>query len=192
MKLLFALALSALLLYGCAQRTIPSACQGVAQERLANCVYVNSVLEQNPYYCYSLQDLVQRKTCMHDATEPSMKKALERASAEERDSIFGPAKPVVQSPPVNATPPQEPEQLPVQPAGPCDVKVGKDKDSCIKASAVAALDISACTGVFDPSVHQSCISDIARKTKNISSCALLLTTDDVNLCKLYARGDESK
>ena len=57
---LLAFALS-LLLFGCTQAGIPSSCANVSVDTLSNCVYVSSVLEQNPYDCYSLQNTTQRE-----------------------------------------------------------------------------------------------------------------------------------
>jgi len=194
MKLLVALILSALvLLSGCAQRTIPNACQSTPQEKLANCVYVNAVLEQNPYYCYSLTNMEQRRTCLHDAAEPAMKTALERASPPERETIFY-APPSDEQPyyvaPVSQSP-QQPEKTAVVPAQ-CDSYSGTAKDDCLFAAAIAQLDMPACSAISDSALRKSCISDVARKTKDIASCDTLASPDDANLCKLYARGDEFK
>ena len=179
-----------ILLSGCASRTIPSACQAAKQGMLANCVYVNSVLEQNPYYCYSIADLEQRKTCLRDASEPSMKSAIERAPQAEKDSIFAPP----QLPPsyveVPPAPPQE-KPAPIKP-GECNSKTGAEKDACLKAAAISNLDMAACRWISDAAVRKACISDVARKTKDISSCSLLNSTDDINLCKVYAKGEDAK
>ncbi len=171
-----------MLLSGCAQRTIPYACQSVPQDRLANCIYVNSVLEQNPYYCYSIPNTGQRKTCLHDATEPSMKAAVERASQEEKNAVFANQQAPVQQPPAPAQP-----QPPAQ-AGACNALSGDELNTCLKAAAVSSLDISTCGRIADTTVRQSCINSVAVRTKNIASCGTLSLPDDVNLCKLYAKG----
>lgn len=194
MKLLIAIILSALILLpGCAQRTIPYACQSVSQEKMANCVYTFSVLEQNPYYCYSLTNMDQRRTCLHDSAEPAMKTALERASPADRSAIFAPAA-------NEGTQPAQKEEIPTYPQPPpmatvpaqCDSYSGSAKDSCLSSAAITQLDMAACGAITDSEFRKSCISDVARKTKDISSCDTLASPDDANLCRLYARGDEFK
>ena len=177
------------LLSGCAQRTMPYACQTAQPNRLANCIYVNSVLEQNPYYCYSIPDIDQRKTCLHDATEPSMKVAVERASQEEKNAVFANQPAPVQQPPVQQ-PPAQP-QPPAQ-ALACSTLSGDELNTCLKAAAISSLDISTCGRIADTTVRQSCISGVAVRTKDIASCDTLSLLNDVNLCKLYAKGEETK
>ncbi|MCX6770142.1 MAG: hypothetical protein NT051_05730, partial [Candidatus Micrarchaeota archaeon] len=77
-----------LLLSGCVQGDTPKACSGVAQEKLANCVYVQSVLEQNPFFCYGISNIGVRKTCIGDSSNPAMKKKLTGMSQEERDLLL--------------------------------------------------------------------------------------------------------
>ncbi len=176
-----------LLLCGCASRAVPNACQSVSQGALANCVYVNSVLEQNPYYCYSIENLEQRKTCMQDASSPTMRTALQRASPEEQKSIFISAQPPPQD--YSQSPPSRPPAAPQQG---CGAKAGAERDACFKAEAISTLKISTCDQIPTASARQSCISDVARKTKDIESCSALKSSEDANLCKFYAKGEEAK
>jgi hypothetical protein len=131
--------------------------------------------------------MVQRKTCLQDAAEPAMKAALQRSSPGEKDSIFAPQAP---------SEPVYPQGAPSAPASPekqgCEAKSGAERDACLKSEAISALDISKCGRISGASLRKECISDVARKTKDIGSCAVFNTTDDVNFCKLYAKGEEAK
>ncbi|MEM2138046.1 MAG: hypothetical protein QW568_03075 [Candidatus Anstonellaceae archaeon] len=176
------IALASLLLFGCIGDSRPSACAGVPASKLANCVYINAVSEQNPFYCYSIPDSAQRATCLKDAADPSMKKALERSLPEQRNSIFGqPEAPEEQ-------PPAPPAKPPAKPSVPCDYANLTQRDSCIKDMAANKSAISNCEQIQTQTIREHCISEIAQKTKNPSSCNALAVESNRNLCNLYSQG----
>ncbi len=175
-----------IVLFGCLQPSLPESCAGVAKSKLANCVYVGAVSEQNPFYCYSLSDIEQRKTCLQDAADPAMKKALQRALPSQRDAIFE-----TEDNELPPTPPNvQPKPVPMLPSGSCDSADASEKDSCLVSAAISQSDMSLCGMVFDLKARQMCISDLARKTKNISACDVLEDENDQLLCRGYAKGGE--
>ncbi|VVC01178.1 Uncharacterised protein [uncultured archaeon] len=181
--------LALLLAFGCAQQPVSStACSGVVQDRLVNCIYVNAVSEQNPYYCYEISSAMAdaRKTCLADASDYAKKKALERMTPAERDMLLVP----------NATSPapsaavQAPTETPAaaveeQPGAAITANM---TDNETYTAAVAGLSIKSCEPITDTTLHNSCISQIAQKTKNIASCATLALVADQDLCNAYAQG----
>jgi len=176
------IALASLLLFGCIGDSRPSACSNVAPSKLANCIYINAVSEQNPFYCYSISDSAQRATCLKDAADPSMKKALERSLPEQRESIFN-----EQQEPEEA-PPAPPSKPPAKPSVPCDYANLTQKDSCIKDMATNKSAISNCEQIQAQTIREHCISEIAQKTKSPSSCSALTVETNRNLCNLYSQG----
>lgn len=189
MRQLAALALLGMLfLSGCVQESPPQSCASVPQEKFANCVYTAAVLEQNPLYCYSLPDLEKRATCMKHATDPAMRKVLQKAEPAEREAIF--AVPAANETPAPA--PQQPADNPAALARACDSFSGQEKDTCLKSAAVDSLFITVCDYVADPSTKVSCIAEVARRTKDLDSCKTLAEEESRNLCRLYAMGEESK
>ena len=183
-----ALALLALaFLSGCAQLAIPSACQPVPAAKMANCIYVNSVAEQNPYYCYSLLNLTQRKTCLQDSTDTTMRDALQRASQEQRDAIFAQPPPSQQQQPAPPAPAVQPPAM--APANGCNSTNSSQANSCLRALAISQLNLSACDLVSDSVLRNSCISNIAIRVKNVTACAALNGTGETSLCSYYAKGE---
>ena len=184
-----ALAILALVfLSGCAQTAIPSACQSVPAAKMANCVYINSVQEQNPYYCYSLLNLTERKTCLQDSTDTAMRDALQRAPQEQRDTIFVPQQAQPQ-PPVQNAPSVVPPSAPPVPSGGCNFANSSQEDKCLRALALSQLNVAACDSIADSVQRSGCISDVARLAKNVAACASLNGTEEKSICSYYAKGD---
>lgn len=186
--------LALVFIFGCIQQSIlTTACAGVSQDRLANCIYVNAVEDQNPYYCYEMPanrpDV--RKACITDASDDSMKTALDNMVQSQRDQLFmentsANANPAMPSMPPEATNSTAPENI-------SNTTVALNitanmTDNETYAAAVASLQITACQNIADPSLHNSCISEVAQKTKNISACAALTLPADQDLCNAYSRG----
>jgi len=184
MFLIVALALLAsFFLFGCAQASFPEVCRSVSASKMANCIYVNAVLEQNPFHCYSIEDLNQRGTCMKHATDPAMRKAVQNAQAQDLDAIF-------------AEPKAEPAQAPAASANitepgnaPCTSMTGLAKDNCFKTEAINSKSIVSCEKVADGSLRSACIAEVAKKTKDIESCKTLTDEESRSLCRLYAKGE---
>jgi hypothetical protein len=186
------LALSFAFLSGCSQTSFPQQCQNVAPSLLPNCVYVNAVMDQNPFYCYSLEDHYQRQTCLKDAADPAMRSALQRALPSERDSIFAPQQPEQPARAPQATPEQQHEVTPA-PSAPspmdiCNTLSGTDRDECLRSLALDSNNVTICGAVNASSVRENCIAQVARATKDPSACGSLNQTN-ADLCNLYSKGE---
>jgi len=152
---------------------------------MANCIYINAVLEQNPFHCYSIEDLNQRGICMKHAADPAMRKAVQNARAQDLYLIFAQPSPEPHTPP---SPPQPPANK-TEPEEGCLSKIGNEKDSCFKAEAVASKSIISCEKIADASLRSACIAEVAKSTKDLESCKTLAEEENRNLCRLYAKGE---
>ena len=164
---------------GCAQTSIPAACAGLPENRLSNCIYIQAVSEQNPFYCYSISDTSQRATCMRHASDPAMKKTLQNSKASDVGGIFA----------KQEEPPAPPVETIPEPQVGCESKSGKQKDECFRTEATSKSDIHICEKVSDKAILEACISQIARKTKDLESCKALFAAANRDLCRLYAKGE---
>ncbi|MFA4983030.1 MAG: hypothetical protein WC588_02315 [Candidatus Micrarchaeia archaeon] len=183
-------ALSILLFaFGCAQSSLPQACSALPAEKMPNCAYVSAVLEQNPFYCYSLPDPEQRATCIRDSSGPVMKSELERSSQSQRDSIFAPSE--AQVPPAATQPPatQDQTQPPAADETVCMEKQGGERDSCLSAYAIGSKAISHCAQIVSQPLRESCITQIAKSTRDMESCEQLEVQADYEICRSYSQGE---
>jgi len=192
--IVFAFLLSLSLMHGCAGGQMPPACAEKSGASLANCVYVNAVLGQNPFFCYSIQDVGMRTTCLKDATDSAMKKRLENLKPSARDAIFMPE-----------SEPTQPGNLPAGKPGTGGAASGgtgatapggggsqaeeQSIDQSIYNAAVEANDLQLCLQIATDKTLKSCVSQIARKTKNPELCKTLKDNDLLELCNLYSLGD---
>ena len=179
--LIFALALLGVLFAGCVQSSAPQACAGASQGTVAACTYEQAVLEQNPFYCYSLSDMAARQTCMRDATDPVVKKQLENSKSRGAQIAQQPAT-VVEAPAAPSTPP-------AQPNASCDAMNGTARDECIRAQSVADADLLGCVRISGQSAKMACVSQIAQSTRDLASCANLQDSALRDLCRTYAKGE---
>jgi hypothetical protein len=186
---LLAFSLALALLFGCTQVSVPQACNGVPQEKLSSCIYVNAVLEQNSYACYSIPLGDNRVKCLKDASDSAMKKRLEGMSAQERENVLSP-KP--SPPPAIAQPEAPPVIAPVQPlenqTNLTLLPGVSDSDRLSFLQAVETSDMAPCTIITDPSIRASCITQVALKVKNPQVCMILTQKPDFDLCNMYAKG----
>jgi hypothetical protein len=115
-----------------------------------------------------------------------MKKKLQSALPSQRDAIFGETGAAAK----NETPPAPPREEATTPAAGagCNSKAGSEKDDCIKSEAISSKDLLLCESIIGKSVREACISEIAQKTKNVSSCGVLVSQNDSNLCMAYSSG----
>jgi len=177
-----------LMFSGCTQSSLLQACQGIPSEKLPNCVYVNAVLSQDPFPCYSLSDVSQRTTCIKDATDPAMKSELERSSQAQRDLIFAPKEPT----PVQGIARQPPSQNPVQQQPDaetgCMAKEGGERDVCFSTFAIENRIIAHCAQIINQPLRESCIAQVARATRDIASCETLPVQEDYEICRAYSQG----
>ena len=183
-----------LLLFGCTQGGIPSACANSPVEKLANCVYVSAVLEQNPYDCYSLKENSQREKCLRDASDSAVKKLLEQMTPAERAKVFAAITSAVDASGMNITVPIPPASAPTNPAPPRAIinpPTGvSEADSQAYAQAITANDMAPCTAIIDASTRASCITQVALRVKNPAMCSQFTQKSDIDLCNLYAKGGE--
>jgi len=183
--LLFALAL---LLFGCTQQGIPASCANSTLDRLPNCVYVAAVMEQNPYDCYSLQNMSQREKCLRDASDSAMKKLLEQMTPDDRAKVFAAISGAsgayipLPSPPANG---QQNNPSPIISNPPANVS---DADAQAYAQAVSANDMAPCATIGDPSTRSSCIAQVAIQVKNPAMCSQFTGQSDIDLCNMYSQG----
>jgi hypothetical protein len=186
--LAFSLALA--LLFGCTQVSVPQACSGVPQEKLESCIYVNAVLEQNSYTCYSITPGSNRVKCLKDASDSAMKKRLDGMSPLERENALSPKAAVpVEIPDV--PPAQPPVIVPSPPQGNAtNITVSgiSEEDRLSFLQAVETSDMAPCVSIVDSSTRASCITQVALKVKNPQICLILIQKPDLDLCNLYAQG----
>jgi len=181
-----------LVLFGCTQGGIPSACAGSSVEKLPNCVYVAAVLEQNPFNCYSLSNISQKEQCLRDASDSSIKKLLEAMSPAERAKIFS-----VISGEVNTSRVDVPPLPPVNESADPNLELVNinltdgvsEADSKAYAHAVAINNITACAPITHASTRSSCIAQVALRVKNPSMCSQFTLASDIDLCNFYAKGN---
>ena len=178
---IFAAAFSFALLLGCVQTSVPKSCAALASADAANCVYTQAVLEQNPFYCYSITDMALRSNCMRHATDPVEKKRLENS---QRQGIAAQQPPVAPAPAV-----EPPPSIPAGPAAQCDGQNGTSRDECFKADAISSSDLLACLKVESASLKQSCVSQVALSTKDVESCVNLGDKALRDVCRTYAKGE---
>ena len=180
-----------LLLFGCTSGGIPSACANSSIEKLPNCIYVSSVLEQNPYSCYSLQNNSQREKCLRDASDSAVKKLLEQMTPSEREKVFSAisgaagASGVIIPPAPPANEPANANPNPVIINPPTGVS---EADTQAYEQAVAANDLAPCTKINDASTRASCITQVALRVKNPAMCVQFTLQSDIDLCNMYAKG----
>jgi hypothetical protein len=182
------LALSiAVLLSGCTQGGSPSVCSSGKPAMFANCVYINAVMEQNPFYCYSLEDKYQRGVCIQDASDAAKKTLLERADPATRDAIFAEKSATQPAPPMqeNATPTEQPPV--VVPQEGCGSLQDAAKDNCYRALAVEKSNISTCEQVLSPVVRENCIAQEAQAVKKPEICPSLTNQSSIDLCNFYSK-----
>ena len=190
--IMFALALA---LAGCTQGGIPPACANATSGSLANCVYLSSVLEQNPYGCYSIQVMSEREKCLNDASDSAAQKLLARMSPEERAQIFAQASGAAGAsgaiPNGSAALPAGVNATPTYgQAVPGQSGQISESDSRAYAQAVSNTDMAPCVSISDASTRASCITQVALRVKNPSVCGNLTLQADIDICNLYAKGGE--
>ncbi len=174
-------ALAAIFLFGCISSSVPSDCASVPSARLANCIYNYAVGAQDPFACYSIQNAEQRQTCLSDAANPAMQKALTRALQSQRETIF-----IEQQ---NNTQPA-PAIAPQPPATECGSQNGTGKDVCIRNLSFNSSNVLLCQGIFNSSIRRGCIIDVARTTKNLPACDSLPNQTEQEICRAFAKGGE--
>ena len=180
-----------LLLFGCTQGGIPTACANSSVDKLANCVYVSAVIDQNPYNCYTLQNISQREKCLRDASDSAMKKLLEQMTPAEREKVFAAISGVADASGVNILPisPVNEPTLPNATPEIINPQTGiSEADTQAYEQAVAANDLAPCTKINDASTRASCITQVALRVKNPAMCRQFTQKTDIDLCNMYAKG----
>jgi len=183
-----------LLLFGCTQGGAPQACAGSPSEKLANCVYVSAVLDQNPYSCYSLKDIVQREKCLRDASDSKIQKLVSEMTPADRAKIFSTSPDAPTAPSV----PQAPSNVPAaneSPAPEIEQPIAPtngvpEADAQAYAQAVATSDMVPCTTITHAPTRASCITQVAIRVKNPAMCSMFTLKADIDLCNLYAKAGE--
>ncbi len=176
----FAFALLCALLFGCVQSSLPQACAGAAPDKMGYCIYVQATLEQNPFYCYSLQDTAARSNCIRSATDDVARKQLENSirqgqPASTQQNVSVPvAPPVVPQPAANAS---------------CDSLSGADRDKCMLGESVHYADLLGCVKISDQAIRIACVSQVAQGTRDLSSCVNLENSTLRDICRTYAKGE---
>lgn len=177
--LIFAFALLGIIFAGCVQTSAPQACAGFEQDKMADCIYEQAVLAQNPFYCYSIADIPARQTCMRSASDPIVKKQLENSKRRGVQVTQQGASVVV---------PQQPQQ-PEPVVSSCDSMNGTKKDECIRAQSVKDADLLGCIKISDQAIRMACVSQVAQSTRDVDSCVNLIDKELRDLCRLYAKGE---
>lgn len=162
---------------------------------MANCIYVNSVLAQDQYTCYSLSNTTQREKCLRDSSDDSIRQLLESMPPAERDKIFTAVAEAVNN--YLPTQPSAPSQQP-SPGSSNVLSVpntssqngASEIDKQLYAQAINSNDMVPCVSIADSSTRKSCITQVALKVKNPASCGLFTEKDDIDICNLYAKAGE--
>jgi hypothetical protein len=183
---------------GCAQLGAPPQCLNASSGTLANCIYVNSVLEQSPYWCYSLSDMPRREKCLRDSTSSAMQKELERMPLGERSAIFAigdAAVPAIQQALLPPQPSQPPPTVPTPVPPAANTQEGmpagiSGEDAQAFGKAVQENDMAPCVSISDKATRASCITQVALRVKKPSVCEVLAAQEDVDICNLYAKAGE--
>jgi len=182
----------ALLLFGCTQAGVPPACANSTVDKLPNCVYVAAVLEQNPYDCYSLQNMSQREKCLRDASDSAVQKLLAQMTPEERAKAFAAISGAADASGINIPIPSPPSNAPANPNTGSTITNppagAPDADSQSYEQAISTNDMAPCTEISSASMRSSCITQVALQVKNPAICAQLTAQSDSDLCKMYAQG----
>lgn len=181
------------LLSGCTMGGVPQKCSGLPQDRLASCIYIQAVLDQDPFYCYRLDSIDDRKVCIRDSSDSLAKKRLEAMTDAEREGALRGIKPAPEAaPPYQPAEPEQPTTevgaIVVPPTEPQEVSV-QELDAELYSTAVQANDVQLCEQIYDPEVLKSCISQVARQKKNLSICETLSTQDYIEICRMYSQGE---
>lgn len=178
-------------LSGCTMGGIPQQCSGVPQDSLASCIYIQSVLDQNSFYCYSIGSIENRKACIRDSSDPLAKKRLEAMSEAERQGALEGKKPPEEPQPTQPQPEPQPQEVNVTiipPTEPGEVSVA-ELDQELYGAAVQANDLQLCEQIYDPEVLKSCISQVARQKKDILGCDTLSQEEYRLICRMYSQGE---
>jgi len=180
-----------LVLFGCIQGGIPAACANSSVEKLSNCIYIASVLEQNPFDCYSIKDNTQREKCLRDASDSAIKKLLEQMTPEERTKIFLAISGATNTSGIDIILPPTNESITPDPGSAIiNSSTGvSEADSQAYVQAVAANDMVLCATITHTSTRASCITQVALRVKNPAVCSQFTLTSDFDLCNFYAKGD---
>ena len=181
-----------LLLLGCTQGGIPAACANSSLDKLANCIYTASVLEQNPYSCYSLKESLQREKCLRDASDSAAKKLLEQMTPAERAKVFEAISGAVNASGLSIpiAPPSSSPENPNSSAASNPPGGVSEADSQAYAVAVESSDMAPCATISDASTRASCITQVAIRVKNPAMCSQFTQKTDLDLCNFYAKGGE--
>jgi len=190
------LSLSVLIaLFGCTQQGIPPACANASAGTLSNCIYLSSVLQQNPYGCYSIASLPQREKCLRDASDSTVQKLVEQMSPADRAKIFAAIPEAADAPGASIPyPPLPPASEPAAPGALAEIisppSGVSEEDSQSYVQAIEANDMAPCTTIVDASTRASCITQVALRVKNPAMCAQFTQKSDIDLCSLYAKAGE--
>lgn len=180
MLLLSLSALLALFSAGCVQTSAPPQCaDNASQPEAEQCTYKAAVMEQNPFYCYSISDPELRSDCMKHASDPAMKKRLERLTPQ-------PAQPQQPQRPADEPPPSPPQD---GNESACSNLTGIPRDECLLEAASSQDDLAGCMLVSDVSARQVCISRVAQSTKDLAACDTISDASDAEVCRAYASGN---
>jgi hypothetical protein len=166
-------------LLGCVQTSIPPSCKNVGEGKLQSCIYEQAVLEQNPFYCYSISDTSARAACLKAAVDPVEKKKLQ---LNKQESWQGQGTIIPQQKK------EEKKSEPARPPEPCEGLSGIDKDKCILGLAVEEKSLVECLKISDNSTKRSCISQVAYISKEPSLCENIPDKDLHDLCRAYSSG----
>ncbi len=145
------------------------------------CISTQATLEQNPFYCYSLQDIAARTNCMHAATDEVARTQLENSirqggqPAQTQQNVSVPvAPPIVPQPAAN---------------GSCNSLSGADRDKCMLSESVHYADLLGCVKISDPAIRIACVSQVAQGTRDLASCVNLENGTLRDICRTYAKGE---
>jgi len=148
-------------------------------------------MAQDPYYCYSIPSafVEERKICIKDSSDSNAKKILERMSLGEREKLLTQNDSQLQAPELPFVPPTLPSNASnASPTIEIPIEANVSfTDNSTYTEAVQKGEINQCEEIVDKTVHDSCIAQIATKTRNVDICNLLSLQADRELCRMYAQ-----
>jgi hypothetical protein len=187
-----AFAALAFMLVGCIQIGSQKACEGYSGNQLSSCIYSQAVLDQNGFECYSLLNMTQRKMCIKDASDSSMKPKFQSMSENERLSIFSDesAKPAPSVPEIEQTDTDNETTVVINTGDNEDINESLYLYSDQYNAAVKSNNLQACEEIPNANVSKSCISQVARQTKNVTACGTLNSSALAQICRSYSATEQ--
>lgn len=184
------IAASFLLLSGCLQSSQPDRCTTFSNLVEKDACYNHfAVWYQDPYQCYSIQNIDLRASCLDDSNNVEAQRRLIETQSnpglQQVPSVTAPPTPI---PGANGSAPTAAPGSAESKIADCMVVQKLGPEPCEREVAINTLNMTLCAQLVAGDLRASCISNVALTSKNPALCAALNRTADVQICKYYASG----